>query len=250
MPRTTRLTNFGQPAGATSFTGKVSLQATQRVRRAPASVPRHAAEQRATSRAMPSTDMASPRFGVTLSSRISSSSCRYARRSLPTGASAGSSRMPSEVSARPSSFAEHNMPKDSTPRSFAALMALSPGSFAPTVASAVLSPARAFAAPQTICSGSPDRRDLAHLQLVGLRMRAASRISATTTPVNGGAAVSMRFELEAGHRQPRAQLLARSTGTSTHSRSHESGTLMAQPALNCARKRRSFSKNRRRSFTP
>jgi hypothetical protein len=30
----------------------------------------------ATSRAMPSTDIASPRFGVTFSSRISSSSCR------------------------------------------------------------------------------------------------------------------------------------------------------------------------------
>ena len=31
-------------------------------------------------------------------------------------------------------------------------------------------------------------------------------ISATTTPLNAGAAVSMRLELEAGHGQTRAQL--------------------------------------------
>ena len=45
------------------------------------------------------------------------------------------------------------MPKDSTPRTLAALM-LMPGNSAPTSAQGAKSPARALAAPQTICKGS------------------------------------------------------------------------------------------------
>src|SRR4249919_2931815 len=44
------------------------------------------------------------------------------------------------------------MPNDSTPRSFAALIAMPPGRLAPTVANGAFRPARAFGAPQTICT--------------------------------------------------------------------------------------------------
>ncbi len=54
------------------------------------------------------------------------------------------------------------MPWDATPRSFAALMVRSPGNFAPTSASALLSPARALFAPHTICSVSPLPVDTRH----------------------------------------------------------------------------------------
>ena len=149
---------------------------------------------------------------------------------MPTGASAGSSMIPSEVSDNPSSFAEHNMPKDSTPRSFAAVMALSPGSFAPTVASAVFNPARAFAAPQTICSSSPlpPARTLHTCSLSACGWRAASTISATTTPSNGGAAVSMASSSKPDmvRREPSSFPLQ---GTSTRLRSQESGMRINPP---------------------
>ena len=138
--------------------------------------------------------MASPRVGVTARSSPTSSGPMYSRKGCPSGASAGNSRMPSDVSARPSSSAEHSMPADSTPRSLAALMFSPPGSSAPTVASAVFKPTRALAAPQTICKApSPLRlaasnatRQTCNLSACGWRV--ASMISATITPENTGAA--------------------------------------------------------------
>ena len=51
------------------------------------------------------------------------------------------------------------------------LDAMPPGRLAPTVASGTLRPARAFGAPQTICSGAPvPASTLAHLQAVGFRV--------------------------------------------------------------------------------
>src|SRR5688572_10104805 len=139
--------------------------------------------------------------------------------------------MPSEVSARPSSFAEHNMPKDSTPRSLAAVMSLSPGSLAPTVASAAFNPARAFCAPQTIWMSSlPLVRTLHTCSLSACGWRTASTISATTTPLNAGAAVS-RASSSKPHmvsREPSSRPLQ---GTSTKSRSQERGILTRLPRL-------------------
>src|SRR5689334_20995201 len=134
--------------------------------------------------------------------------------------------MPSEDSARPSSFALHSIPADSTPRSFAAVMCLSPGSLAPTVASAVLSPARALAAPQTICSSSPpEPRTLHTCSFSACGCRTASTISATTTPENGGAAGASASSSNPDivRREPSSLALQ---GTSTRSPSQDSGILM------------------------
>src|SRR6185312_13477307 len=118
----------------------------------------------------------------------------------PTGASTGSSSRPEASASMPSSFAEHSMPDDSTPRSFAALIATPPGrspsapeamdgregppgSVAPTIASGTLMPTRALGAPQTICSGSPCPTSTLHTcSRSASGCFSAATISATTTP--------------------------------------------------------------------
>jgi len=108
--------------------------------------------------------------------------------SVPTGASSGSASRPAWSSDSPSSRAEHNMPKDSTPRSLAALMAKSPGNFAPTLAHGTFMPTAALGAPHTICSGSPSPTStLQSFSLSASGCFSAATIRATTTPLKGGA---------------------------------------------------------------
>ena len=73
---------------------------------------------------------------------------------MPTGASSDSSIRPSVLSTIPSSFAEHNMPKEGTPRSLAFFILKLPGNTAPTTATGILKSWRTFDAPQTIDSNS------------------------------------------------------------------------------------------------
>jgi hypothetical protein len=78
--------------------------------------------------------------------------------------------MPAASASMPSSLAEQSMPKDSTPRTVACRISSS-GSLAPTRAQAVLSPARALGAPQTMASGALlPHAHAAHLQPVGVGM--------------------------------------------------------------------------------
>ena len=108
----------------------------------------------ARSRAMPSIERQSPRLGVSLSVRYTSSSCRTSRTSRPTGASSSRTRRPSWSCDKPSSRAEQSIPLDSTPRSFAFRIS-SPGSFAPTSAQGTRCPSATFGAPHTIVRSSP-----------------------------------------------------------------------------------------------
>ena len=199
----------------------------------------------ATSRATPATLMQSPRFGVRFTSKIVSFRPSAATRSWPACNTAGRSNSPDASSLKPSSRAEHNIPDDSTPRSFACLISIPFGSFAPMSASGAFMPTRTFGAPQTICSSSrpfQTRQTLSfsasgclvtrlHFADDDIRERRRCRL-------NG-------FDFEPDHRervrQP-AHVLARVDP-------------LAQPLqadlhqANCPRKRRSFSKNRRRSLT-
>ena len=80
----------------------------------------------------------------------------------------------------------------------------------------------------------------------------ASTISATTTPENGGATGAQLFDLHARHRQQVGQLLG-STAAGCRTRAASSRGIASSRELaylNCDRKRRSPSKNRRRSLTP
>ena len=181
----------------------------------------------ATSRAMPRIDIASPRLGVTASSNTVSSRPRYSRTFAPTGASGGNSTMPSEMSLKPNSLAEHNMPADSTPRNLAALILRSPGRCAPTVASAVFKPARALGAPQTICNGAPPSPRLTSQtrSLSACGCGWALTISATRTPSNGGAAAAIDSNSKPAIVSALPSALG-SSPASTHSRSHCSEIFM------------------------
>jgi hypothetical protein len=202
---------------------------------------------------MPRTDRQSPRLGVSLRVIRWSSSPIQSRSSSPTGASDGNSMMPAASWASPSSLAEHSMPKDSTPRTLACLISNS-GSLAPTRAQAVLRPARALGAPQTMVSGPPSpvltwqtwRRS-------ALGCFSALRISATTTREKAGAAGSRASTSRPAmvSRWP-SRSLERSGLTRLLSQASEN-CMVAFPGpiqANCLRNRRSFSKNRRRSSTP
>ena len=142
-----------------------------------------------TSRAKPFIPKQSPRFGVKSTSIILSSRPRYSRKSVPTGASLGNSIMPSPSSLIPSSTKAHNMPFEGWPRNLAFLILKSPGSTAPTVATATLMPKRQFGAPHTISSSSsPPTLILVTRSLSASGCCPHSTTSPTNTPLNFAAA--------------------------------------------------------------
>src|SRR5574340_617927 len=140
---------------------------------------------------MPAMPEQSLRFGVSFSVNSLSSSSRYSRSVLPTGAAAGSSHSPWLSSASPSSFSEHSMPNDSTLRTLACLILKSPGSTAPMRAHGTLTPAATFAAPHTIVSGCASPTFTRHtFKRSALGCLTTSSTSATTTLLNAGATAS------------------------------------------------------------
>ena len=192
----------------------------------------------ATSRAMPKTLRPWPRFGVSLSVKIVSSSCRCWRRSAPTGAASSRISRPPWSSESLSSRAEQSMPRLSTPRILPTSMrnglASSPspagGSSAPTRASGTLMPARTFGAPQTISSVSPPPAFTWQTRsLSAFGCLATSSTSATTTPWNGGAA-GRRSSTSSPAMVRRSASSAVEIGGSQNSRSQDSGNCMGRQA--------------------
>src|SRR5439155_20983706 len=109
--------------------------------------------------------------------------------SLPTVAPLSSTSNPEASSESPSSFAEHSMPCDSTPRIDAGVIGTPPGSFAPTSAQGTTMPGAALGAPQTIDNGAALPTSTLHtVNRSALGWRSTLRSLPTTTPVNGGAA--------------------------------------------------------------
>ena len=175
----------------------------------------------------------------------------------PIGASAASSSRPPWSSLSLSSRAEHSMPWLSTPRSLLKRMRKglpsSPGGNSdPTRATGTRMPTRALGAPQTILSKAAwptSTRQTRSLSALGCC--AASRISPTTTWLNGGAAgTASSTSMPAMVRVSASCFVVR--GGLQNSRSQLSGNCIrgSLNQRNCERKRRSFSKKRRRSFTP
>ena len=80
----------------------------------------------AASLAMPITESQSGLFGVALNSTTVSPVPTMLLISSPSGVSSGSTIMPLCSSVKPSSLSEQIIPKDSTPRSFASLILISP----------------------------------------------------------------------------------------------------------------------------
>ena len=107
----------------------------------------------ATSRASPTIESASPRFGLTSTSRTVSPYSSPSGR--PIGASAGRMRIPSASTVRPSSSPEQSMPLLTTPIFSVRSMCRPPGRTAPGRATGTRWPAAMFVAPHTISSASP-----------------------------------------------------------------------------------------------
>ena len=88
------------------------------------------------SRAMPSSEIQSPRFGVISTSSTTEPSPTTSESFAPIGAAGSSTRMPSWSSPSPSSCAEQIMPFDVTPRIFERLSFVPSGSTVPATATA------------------------------------------------------------------------------------------------------------------
>ena len=168
----------------------------------------------ATSRATPKTLRTWPRLGVSLSVKSVSSSCRWPRRSAPTGAASSRISRPPWSSESLSSRAEHSMPWLSTPRSLPSLM---------RNGLVALARRRQLGADQRqrhLDAGAHVRRAADDVRAARRRRRppgrraagrrsgclATSSTSPTTTPWNGGATGRRSLDLQAGHRQPVGEL--------------------------------------------
>ena len=182
-----------------------------------------------TSRAIPAIDRQSARLGVSFNVSNVSSSASAARTDAPGVDDSGSPNNPDASSAMPNSCAEHNMPRDSMPRTVARLMVIPPGSTAPSSAQGTSIPAAAFGAPQTICSACAAPTSTVHT-----RRRSAFgcgstlSIRATTTWSNAGATGSMRSTSSPAMVNLSASADVDSAG-STSVRNHCSENFMGSP---------------------
>ena len=211
----------------------------------------------ARSRAMPAMDHASGRLPSTVMSKtVSGSSPSASTSGVPGSPSAPSPRIrrPAASSERPSSWPEHSIPSDPTPRSLRRMISRPPGKIAPTGASGTRSPTAKLCAPHTISSGA------APASTVTCRMRSAplmapiSSTRLTTTSPSPSPTCSIPSTT-----RPRSSSAARSVPTSSgngaKSRSQLSGARTGVDGIfllgglcrgcrgqNCERKRMSFSR--------
>ncbi|OQA74121.1 MAG: hypothetical protein BWY32_03708 [bacterium ADurb.Bin243] len=98
--------------------------------------------------------MASPRCAVTSTSMSQSSRPAALAKLSPTTVFLSRIIRPLDSLASPSSFSEHSMPNDLTPRSSAGFISRPHGRFAPILATGTISPSAMFLAPHTIVSFS------------------------------------------------------------------------------------------------
>ena len=208
MPSISRATKRGHASGSSTRTGRTPSNVTGVA--ATAGGTNGAPVMAATSCAMPAMDRQSARLGVILSVISVSSSASASRTGVP-GARAGSSASrPLASSSMPSSFAEHSIPRDSTPRIVARLIATPPGSTAPSSAHGASMPTAALGAPHTIASASGPPTSTVHT-----RRRSAFGCGATAVDARDDHAGERRrrrrglLDLEARHRQPVGQVRAR-----------------------------------------
>ncbi len=201
----------------------------------------------ATSRATPRTDSRSERFARISKSSTTSDSATRAASGSPGAKPAPSFMMPSCSSEISSSRSERIIPSDSDPRSFARSSFRPSGMRSPGSATATVSPAPKFQAPQTIWRGSgPPGVDLAELQPVGVRVRVRLQHEAgehePLDPVLlGQPATGDLLDLDARERDPRAELGERRQRIVQVGLQPADRHLHRRPPANCSRNRRSSS---------
>ena len=131
------------------------------------------------------------RLGVSFKVSKWSSKSKCSRILWPTMACSSNSNKPVASALMPNSLDEHIMPNDSTPRTLACLIEM-PGNSAPTMAQGASKPARALAAPHTICKGSAKPTSTLHTcKRSASGCFSADKILATTTLLNGAATACM-----------------------------------------------------------
>ena len=195
----------------------------------------------------------SPRLGVRPTSMTTSSSSSQSTRSIPVGAAASSSRIPSASSPRPSSRAEHSMPCEISPRIRLLRIFVPSGSRAPIRAKAVRRPGRTLGAPHTTRCGSPppsstSQSDSLSASGWGTTPTTSATVTRSIDPATGATDSTSRPTAVSRAANPSVSI-----GGSTHSRTQRSLNFMPIfPAgyANCFRNLRSFSKNDLRSSTP
>ena len=179
-----------------------------------------------TSRAMPTIDRQSGRFGVISRSSTVSPAPMKSAMGWPTGASAGSTQMPEWSCPSPSSRREQHMPQLTTPRSFDFLILKSPGSTAPTSATGTLMSAAMFGAPQTICTGSSAPTSTV-TTCMWSESGCGSQVSTcpTTTPSKASPVFSTP-STPVPVKSSRSQNAFKSSGTAVYSESHFKDTFI------------------------
>ena len=248
MPSMTRETKRGQATGSSTRTARSARLVTGDA--AAGGGTSGAPVTAATSRAMPSTDRQSARFGVILSVISASSSCEHVAHVGAHGRVVGQREqargigVDAELARRSTACPAIRRRASSRRRCEARREALRRRS-----RTGAFMPAAALGAPQTMrkALGRTDV-DRAHAQAIGVRMRIDLVDPAHDDAGEGRGGRLGRLDLEPGHRQPFAQARGIERGIDHR----------AQPAFgefhgdlaNWRRKRRSFSKNRRRSLTP
>ena len=189
----------------------------------------------ARSRATPTTDIASDRFGVT--ERSNTTSCRpsTSRTSAPSSLSPSSGRMPSWSSPSPSSRAEQSMPSETSPRILRRSSVKPPGSVAPDGAYATTMPSTTFGAPHTtVVVPAPNSMSQSR-SLSAFGCGRTSRIRATRTPLISSPGASSASTSRPS-RSSASAIVRGSAVSGTKSVSQERGTRMVSTGRGSGRR--------------
>ena len=179
-PATTLPTKRLQPAGSRTSTARRSAAGVPPSTSSMAGKRTGAPVTAETSRASPTRQSASPRFGLTSTSRTVSP--YRSDRSRPIGASGGRMRIPSASEVRRSSSPEQSIPLLTTPIFSVRSIRRSPGRTAPGRATGTRWPGAMFVAPQTIEStSSPPTRTVVSDRRSALGCFSTVSSSPTTT---------------------------------------------------------------------
>ena len=127
---------------------------------------------------------------------------------------------PSILSTMPSSFAEHNIPKEGSPLSFAFFILKFPGNTAPTTATGIFKCCLTFEAPQTMDNNSSLPTLTRHIRSLSAFGCDSTEITwPTTTPLNSPATGSV-LSTSKPAKVSFAISSSLANGGLTHSRSH------------------------------
>src|SRR5690606_19772626 len=226
-PSTRRRVNRGQPASSCTSTVSPSSRSGSPASRPAAGCFTLQPSFAPRSRATPSSEKASARFGDS-SSSITVSSGHSSASGAPTGASGPNVTIPPAWSKMPSSLALASMPSLSTPCIVRVPTSPgTPGRRAPGLTRAPSWPAATFGAPHTTCTAVPGTVTTTFFSPFVPGIGSASSMRATSTPSGAG---GRRWTVSTARPRPDSRSVSSPTSGSASSKnswSQETGTLTA-----------------------